>query len=289
MIAIMGGFGIGNDPNAHTSGIGLGATRVETSDMLFTQTGANSITIGGIQADAHHPSDERMINQDNLITQNVFNDTAITVTSAAAILVTYNTGTEISHNTLTNLPYSGIAWGYGWGSNDAGGNPVYVLRGLYDYQPIYTTPTTQKNGVIKNNLLQEYGLKHTDLGGIYTLSASPNTTIQGNCIFSHNGAAYYHDEGSRFYVDSDSVLNAAGNSAKDGWWQANHSPGQTTGNLTAHTMAVAQSLELENGRNEYGDNVYNVTHYASLKDLSSFYQKILSECGAARSPYAGGR
>lgn len=61
-------------------------------------------------------------------------------------------------------------------------------------------------------------MMHTDLGGIYTLSASPNTNITGNCVLSqHNevptssGTAYYHDEGSRFYVDSASVVNVTGN------------------------------------------------------------------------------
>lgn len=45
MTAIMGGFGIGNDPNAHTSGVGVGAKNIEISKMFFTQTGTNSITV----------------------------------------------------------------------------------------------------------------------------------------------------------------------------------------------------------------------------------------------------
>jgi hypothetical protein len=56
---------------------------------------------------------------------------------------------------------------------------------------------------------------HSDLGGIYTLSASPNTNLTGNCVLTEIeqsvGTAYYHDEGSRFYVDSDSVVNVTGN------------------------------------------------------------------------------
>jgi hypothetical protein len=183
MQAIMGGFGIGNDANAHTSGIGLGAANIEVSGMYITQTGSNPITMGGIQADAHHPSDPRMINENNLITENIIHDTGITYTSAAGILVPYNNGTEISHNDLSMLPYSGIAWGYGWGANDAGGSPVYFWRGLYNYQPRYETPTTQGNGKILQNLVNGFAQKHTDLGGLYTLSASPNTFLTGNVIF----------------------------------------------------------------------------------------------------------
>jgi hypothetical protein len=112
MTAIMGGFGIGNDPNAHTSGVGVAAKNIEISKMYFTQTGTNSITVGGIQADAHHPNDTRMINEYNLITENIITDTAITYTSGAGLLVPYNTGTEISKNDLSLLPYSGICYGY---------------------------------------------------------------------------------------------------------------------------------------------------------------------------------
>ena len=92
---------------------------------------------------------------------------------------------------------------------------MYYWRGLYNYQPLYETPTTQKDGLILQNLVRSFGLKHTDLGGIYTLSASPNTYITGNCILREvaqsSGTAYHHDEGSRFYVDSRSVVNVTGN------------------------------------------------------------------------------
>jgi hypothetical protein len=47
MVALMGGFGIGNDPNAHTSGVGVGAKNIEISKMFITQTGSNPITVGG--------------------------------------------------------------------------------------------------------------------------------------------------------------------------------------------------------------------------------------------------
>ncbi|KAF5603933.1 pectin lyase [Fusarium subglutinans] len=184
MAAIMGGFGIGNDANAHVSGVGLGTSNIEISGMYFTQTGANSITVGGIMADAHHPSDPRMLNQKILVTENILKDTAQTITSAAGILVTYTTGTEVSSNDLSTLPYSGIAWGYGWGTNDKGGVPEYQTRGLYNYQPVYDTPTVMKQGLIAQNLIHDFGRMHTDLAGIYTLSASPDTYITGNCIFT---------------------------------------------------------------------------------------------------------
>ena len=187
MTAIMGGFGVGNDPNAHTSGVGLGAQNITISGIYFTQTGHNCITVGGVQANAHHPSDARMINSDILISENVFTDTQITYTSGTPIFVSYVTDAQILHNDLSEIPYSGICYGFGWGSNDAGGSVEYANRGLYNYQPRYTTPTTLMNGLISNNLIHDYGEQHTDLGGIYTLSKSPNTLITENYIYSTNG------------------------------------------------------------------------------------------------------
>ncbi|KAM0326712.1 hypothetical protein ACHAQA_006585 [Verticillium albo-atrum] len=185
LTAIMGGFGIGNDANAHISGIGLGASNIEISGMDFYETGANAITLGGIQADAHHPSDDRMICKDNRILENTFRKVAVHITSGVPIFVTYTQGTQIIHNDISDVPYSGICWGYGWGSNDAGGSPDYIERGLYDYQPLYDTPTIMRDGYIAKNLIRSFGLIHNDLGGIYTLSKSPNTSLTENWIQYH--------------------------------------------------------------------------------------------------------
>lgn len=182
LVAIMGGIGIANDANAHTSAVGLGASNIEISGMNFLQTGANAITLGGIKADAHHPSDDRMKSKDNRILENIFKEVAVTVTSGVPILVTYTIRTQVIHNDISDVPYSGICYGYGWGSNDAGGSPDYANRGLYNFQPRYTTPTIMEGGYIARNLIQNYGTSHSDLGGIYTLSKSPNTSITENWI-----------------------------------------------------------------------------------------------------------
>jgi hypothetical protein len=246
-----------------------------------------------------------MTNKDNLITENIVTATGVTYTSAAGMLIPYNDGTEISRNDLSFLPYNGISYGYGWGANDAGGNPVYYYRGLYDYQPEYQTPTTQKNGLILKNVVHDFGLMHTDLGGIYTLSASPSTNITGNVIFSGGptatgtgecfrrlaswlsadlNTAYHHDEGSRFYVDSESVVNVTGNTyggVNDGWFQPNESQNQTTGNLTAFDIAVAVPLPLQatNGTNSHGDDVFDIVQYSAYSELSQKYKEIYYEAG----------
>ncbi|KAH6628221.1 hypothetical protein F5144DRAFT_549559 [Chaetomium tenue] len=207
-----GGVGIGNDANAHTSGTGLGASYVTVADGYFTQVMGNSVTAGGIQADAHHPSDARMTNSHITISGNVFRNTSSLFTSTVPIFLSYAQHSTISHNELHTTPYSGICHGYGWGSNDAGGSQEYVNRGLYAFQPKYTTPTTSHSNLITSNLIHAYGHSHTDLGAIYTLSRSPNTLITANHAFAGDRSAYglYTDEGSASYAFTDNLLLNSG-------------------------------------------------------------------------------
>lgn len=267
MVAVMGGFGIGNDANAHASGVGLGTSRIEISGMDFLQTGTNAITMGGIQADAHHPSDPRMIVEYGVIKENTFKQTGQTITSSAAIFVSYTANTQIVYNDLYELPYSGICWGFGWGSNDEGGSPTYIKRGLYDYQPLYKTPTTMKNGLIANNLVHHYGLTHQDNGAIYTLAKSPNTILTQNWIIfearpEEEQTGLYHDEGSRDYEDKEIVIE----SPYDEWMWRNERDDTTTGNITAHDIAVNQP-GLTDNKNR-GDKFYDLFQWSTYNDLT---------------------
>lgn len=205
-----GGIGLGNDANAHVTGVGLGANNVAVKDGYFTQVMGNSITAGGIRADAHHPSDTRMTNSRIEISGNIFYNVSSLFSSTVPILATYVQNTLISHNDIYITPYSGICIGYGWGSNDAGGSSEYVNRGLYKYQPKYTTPTTLMNNRIEGNLIHGYGYSHTDLGAIYTLSKNPSTYIVENYAFDSSGFGAYTDEGSNSYFIQNNILLSNG-------------------------------------------------------------------------------
>lgn len=217
-----GGVGIGNDANAHLTGIGLGANYVSVEDGYFTQVMGNSVTVGGVRADAHHPSDTRMLNSHISISGNIFYNVSSIYSSTTPILMTYAQDSIISHNDIYIAPYSGICIGYGWGSNDANGSPEYTNRGLYNFQPKYTTPTTSQNNRIDGNLIHGYGLSHTDLGAIYTLSKSPATQITNNYAFDSSGFGLYTDEGSNSYTFTGNIM------LSNGIWLAQN--GQNTGN-----------------------------------------------------------
>lgn len=206
-----GGFGIGNDDNAYVSGPGLGAHNISVADGYFTQVMGNSITAGGIKADAHHPTDPRMINSNIYITGNIFYNISSLYSSTVSIFVSYVQYSEITHNDIFTVPYSGICHCYGWGSNDAGGSQTYINRGLYNYQPLYETPTTSMNNLIDGNLIHAYGLSHTDLGATYTLSKSPDTHISHNYVLTSSWYGMYTDEGSNSYIITNNDYLSNGN------------------------------------------------------------------------------
>jgi hypothetical protein len=170
----------------------------------------NSITAGGVRADAHHPSDTRMLNSKIFIENNIIRNVSSLFSSTVPIFASYVQSSVISHNDIDIAPYSGICHGFGWGANDAGGSSEYEKRGLYNYQPKYSTPTISRDNRIEYNLLHRYGLSHTDLGALYTLSKSPGTVIRENYAYDSTGFGMYTDEGSNTYTIEKNVLLSSG-------------------------------------------------------------------------------
>jgi hypothetical protein len=205
------GLGIGNDADAHASGVGLGASTVSVSGSTFTDDSGAGIVVGGVQPDAHHPSNTAMTDQDITISNNRISDVAKDYKDMAGILSTYVTHAVISHNEVSNLAYDGIDIGWGWGANDAGGSQDYRNRGLYNYQPVYTTPTTLKNTQVTGNLIHGTKKVFHDGGSLYNLSADPGAVFQGNYIYdNHNTVGLYLDEGSRYVTLSGNVVQDSG-------------------------------------------------------------------------------
>nr|WP_243876779.1 DUF1349 domain-containing protein [Streptomyces sp. 846.5] len=221
------GLGIGEDANANTSGVGLGASDIAVTGSLFTQIAAGGILAGGYQADAHHPSDVRMTNQNITINDNLIHDVGIDYRDSDAILATYTTNALISHNEAYNLPYSGISIGFGWGVNDPGGSQDYLNRGLYNYQPIYNTPTTATGNSVVANYVHNFMRAMNDGGCVYTLSAIPSSVINQNYCATGGFYGMYFDEGSRYLSGTNNVFDGVG-----GYATANENGANNTGNFT---------------------------------------------------------
>jgi hypothetical protein len=205
------GLGVGNDADANATGIGLGASDITINGNAFTDDAGGGIVVGGVQTNAHHPSQPAMVNHDITISNNLVTNTGTDYKETAAILSTYVTRATITHNEVSNLPYDGIDIGWGWGMNDPGGSQDYKNRGTYNYQPIYTTPTTLKDNTVSGNLIFNTKNAMHDGGSIYNLSANPGTVIEDNYMYNNNHTvALYLDEGSRYVTERNNVVQDAG-------------------------------------------------------------------------------
>ena len=250
------GLGIGNDDNAHLSKVGLGADTINVVGCEFSQIAGGAIVIGGIQAKAHHPGgdvalsaltagQQRMIDQNITIENNLIHDIGIDYRDFAGLMFTYTQNVVVSHNEVYSFPYSGINSGYGWGTNDAGGNSEYESRStgnLYDYQPAYANPTIAKDNQIVANYMHQGMLQMNDGGCHYNLSANPGTIVTQNyCdgLGSGLSGSYfgdYEDEGSAYVTIMENVFASFGAVAT-----ANANASNNTGHLTFTNNWVSSS------------------------------------------------
>ncbi|WP_410634981.1 ricin-type beta-trefoil lectin domain protein [Amycolatopsis sp. cmx-4-83] len=204
-------LGIANDANAHAAGTGLGASSITVDHNTFTEVSGGGIVVGGVRPDAHHPANAAMTNRDVTLSYNTVSRVALDYREMAGILSTYATHTVITHNDVADLTYDGIDVGWGWGANDPGGSQDYRNRGLYDYQPVYSTPTTLRDTVISYNRVHGTKKLMHDGGSIYHLSADPGSSVDHNHVFDNNRTVgLYLDEGSRYVTLSANVIQDSG-------------------------------------------------------------------------------
>ncbi|MFB9252144.1 RICIN domain-containing protein [Sphaerisporangium melleum] len=266
-------IGIGNDANAHASGVGLGASNITVTRSEIARNSAGGVVAGGVRADAHHPSDQRMINRDITITNNRIHDLGLDYRGIVSVLTTYVTTSDVSHNEVYNLPYTGMSIGYGWGANEPGGNTSYTNRGLYNYQPRYTTATTASNNRLVGNYVHDVMQQMTDGGCIYTLSWNPGAQITDNyCLRTNGYFGVYFDEGSKYYTVRNNVMSSVGT-----WATANYWGGENMGNFTVTgNWTSNSSTNITNGDR---GNVVNNNVTVSNGQWPSGAQAVMAAAG----------
>ncbi|MCX2748747.1 right-handed parallel beta-helix repeat-containing protein [Arthrobacter sp. MI7-26] len=270
-------LGIGMDANAHATGVGLGASDINVLGNTYTNISGSAVVAGGIAADAHHPSDQRMLDQNILIQNNSISTVGTDYKDASGILTTYVTNARILHNEVTNVPYDAIDTGWGWGINDAGGSPDYDGRGYYQYNPKYWTQTTLANNVVGYNMVHHTKTKLHDGGSIYNLSASPGTVYRNNYIYDLGGTrGLYLDEGSRFMFLTNNVVQDAGD-----WIFANTGFNNTKDNVLDNTYHNSGNVAGDWSGSATFHNTITNDHTVTGTAWPAAAQTIICEAGVA--------
>ncbi|MFF5249513.1 ricin-type beta-trefoil lectin domain protein [Streptosporangium sp. NPDC000095] len=269
--------GIGNDANGHTSGVGLGASNITVTRSEIARTSAGGIVVGGVRADAHHPGDQRMVNRNITVSNNRIHDLGVEYRGIVSVLTTYVNTATVSNNEVYNMPYTGMSIGYGWGANDAGGSEHYAGRGLYNYQPRYTTATTASNNRLTGNYVHDVMQQMNDGGCIYTLSANPNAVISDNyCLRTNGYFGLYFDEGSRYYTARNNVFSSTGTWATANYWYA-----ENMGNFTVtNNWSTNNSTNVTNGDR---GNVVNGNVTVTNGNWPSGAQAVMAAAGPQTS------
>ncbi|MFE2040336.1 discoidin domain-containing protein [Streptomyces sp. NPDC059477] len=257
------GHDIGFEGNTftHLGAVGLnlntGTQGTDITGNVFRQIAATGIQIGGVEAIDAHPDDPRDITKDTLVDNNVVTKVADQYNGSVGILAGYTDNTEITHNKVYDLPYTGISVGWGWGLTDAGGNSSYPNNGGV---PVWDTPTISQDSVVTDNEISDIMKSQADGGAIYTLSDNPGGTVSGNYIHgvpAHAYGAVYHDEGSSGWENT-------GNAMCDvsfQWLLMNHAEGNTaTANYTSNPAFSVQNQST-------GNNVSGNTTVGSCAQL----------------------
>ncbi len=157
----------------------------------FEDISGGGIFLGDIRD--HHPNDSRAINKNNTIKNNYITRTGVEYVDTVGIWAGYTENTDIQHNEIFNVPYSGISVGWGWGDYDAGGSKGF------------TTATVAKNNKIQYNYIHHVMQANDDGGHIYIQgnqgSPSAYSLIAYNYLDSSQGnfGSIYLDSGSQYF------------------------------------------------------------------------------------------
>jgi hypothetical protein len=172
----------------HLAATGLdlvtGTSHDKIKGCTFRDIGGTAIQagfFGSADFEAHlpyNPSDEREICQFDTIENNLITNVTNEDWGCVGIGIGYARNITISHNEISDVNYSGISVGWGW------------TRSI----------SCMRNNLIHANHIHHFAKNMYDVGGIYTLSAQPNTEISENFIHDLEKAPYAHDPNHFQYI-----------------------------------------------------------------------------------------
>lgn len=174
----------------------------------FDDISSAAIQLGGVGKVDHHPQRPEQYTCDNVISNNRITRTGRDFVDSAGMFIGFTCNTLISHNTISDVPWSGIAIGWGWGLLDPGSFPgvPFAKSGVWGH---YDTPTPNSGNRIVHNHISRFIMDRWDGGAIYSNgqqggSMDDALLIEGNVFCDKRpeggGNVYYSDGGSRYVI-----------------------------------------------------------------------------------------
>ena len=247
----MGGVGVWFD-------IGCKNNVVRGNDFYDINSSAVNI---GIPAYNDPPEEDALIG--NIIDNNHIHEVGIEHQGSAALFTAYTAETEITHNYIHDIPYSGISNGWGW-------------KDFFDSKVCH-------DNKIQNNLIHDVMTYLRDGAGIYNLGPQPNLEISGNVVYnvlSEFGMLYYLDNGSRWItVENNIGYNGAAamytkggdNTVRNNYFDSSYETGIIGDQKRGHAEEGSNTIE----NNTVVRDGYYPTSIRANAGLEYEYQKLL--------------
>ena len=271
-----------HDDFFHLGAVGLefgtGSQDNSITANRFDDTSSAAIQIGGTSLTDAHPSHPGQVTRDNLIAENLITSTGREYEDAAGIMIGFTTRSKVEHNDIGDVPWSGIAVGWGWGLLDPGGFPG-VPGARPGYWGSFGQPTTSRGNQILDNRIHGFLQVLWDGGAIYSLGrqgvdASDGELVAGNVATGKRrlagGNVLYTDGGSRYVT-----------------LEHNVSLGNPPGVTDFGPCGLTDSLALCAGHASYGTDRGGCRPYGYLDYVQNYWQHpalFLSACPFAPYP-----
>jgi hypothetical protein len=244
-----------------------GTQDIDIVGNRFEDISGSAVSIGDPKD--HHPANESEYVKNISFTDNLVTRAGAEYQDQSGVTAAYPQYTDISHNEIFDLPYTGISMGIGWGRND----PNPITRAEWEG---FTTPTPLQNNTITHNYVHDVMRDVTDGGAIYTESDQPDSVISDNYLHNPNSwFGVYLDNGTQHYSVTNNVFEGFGQWAALNWPSGNNS---VTGNYV-------------NYYGSYRDIGVGNTQSGNITGLTSWpapAQSIIDNAGL-RPEYAGAK
>ena len=183
---------------------GTGTKNSTAIGNSFSDISGNSINVGGIMKSDHAASAATMV-QGITVANNVITEIGVEYHDNVGIFLGFTRNVVVTHNTIHDVPYTGISFGWGWGAMDWH----------------YPSHSVGRN-TISYNLIHDVMQSNHDGGAIYSLGQQPRLTVIGNYMYGDmaNYSYLYRDNGTDNVVDSNNVIDGLSGGTNN-WYMTN--------------------------------------------------------------------